>query len=115
MDCAICKGACCESITLKVQMPTDDLQRFVELRTKPIGQDRNFECRCLALIDGRCGIYPHRPQVCRDFEIGGYNCLTTVHARRNKEQYQLIKSADDPDYDDIPAYLANKGQLPKTH
>ena len=96
MDCAVCLGACCESITLNVRMPTDDLQRFVELRSKPIGNDRNFEVPCTALINGRCGIYPNRPQVCRDFEPGGTHCLSTVKARRSREQYAMIRNDADP-------------------
>ena len=103
MDCAVCRGACCESITLSVTMPTDDLMRFVELRTKPTTQNgqimRNFEVPCSALIEGRCGIYPNRPQVCRDFAPGGPGCLATVRARRTREQYEAIRGPEDPPYD----------------
>lgn len=107
MDCGVCRGACCESITLDVQFGTDDLQRFLELRTKPVLVDgryqRNFNVPCSALMDGRCGIYPHRPQVCRDFAPGAPACLATVRARRTREQYQAIRGPEDPHYDGTPA------------
>lgn len=100
MDCAVCLGACCESITLNLQMDSDDMQRFLELRTKPVrigaGYHRNFDVPCSALVEGRCGIYPSRPKVCRDFVPGGGSCLATVRARRTEEQYNAIKGADDP-------------------
>lgn len=31
---------------------------------------------CAALKDGQCMIYENRPTVCRDFEVGGQDCLT---------------------------------------
>ena len=30
---------------------------------------------CIALVDGICTIYDDRPLVCRDYEIGGRDCL----------------------------------------
>lgn len=106
MDCAICKGACCESITLNVQMGSSDMQRFLELRTKPMPVDgafhRNFECRCTALTaEGRCGIYAARPRICREFEPGGVGCLATVRERRTPEQYAAIAGPDDPPWEGI--------------
>lgn len=108
MDCAICRGACCESITLHIQMATDDLQRFLELRTKPVllhgAVQRNFDVPCSALTtEGRCGIYPRRPHVCVAFVPGGPECLATVRARRTPEAYEAIKGPDDPPYQPLTA------------
>lgn len=32
-------------------------------------------CAALDRETMRCSIYERRPQVCRDFELGGYDCL----------------------------------------
>jgi Fe-S-cluster containining protein len=30
---------------------------------------------CSWLVAGKCGHYEHRPEVCRQFELGGEECL----------------------------------------
>jgi len=98
-NCNICRGACCESITLEITGPTNDFQRFLEYRTSPqitgkgrIG--RNFECRCLMLKDGRCLVYEKRPKMCADFEPGGEVCRATVATRRTPEEAKKIFGED---------------------
>lgn len=96
--CERCGGACCESITLSVRMGSDDLQRFVELRTKPVltadGIERNFNVPCSLLVAGRCVGYEIRPQVCRDFLPGSEKCQVTVRARRPPELVEAILALD---------------------
>lgn len=93
--CVRCGGACCESITLDLSTTNNDFLRFLELRSKPQKKAdgtvaRNFEVPCYALIGGRCGIYNHRPQMCRDFEPGGVHCVATVTARRSADEAAAI-------------------------
>jgi hypothetical protein len=87
-------------------MDTSDLQRFLELRTKPIQINgafhRNFEVPCSALKDGRCVLYDVRPDVCRDFVPGSLPCFNTVRGRRTREQYDAIKEASDTNWDGTP-------------
>ncbi len=37
-------------------------------------------CFWLDMPTGKCSHYEHRPQVCRDFELGGTSCLQTREA-----------------------------------
>ena len=106
MRCDVCRGACCESISIGIKYDTDDLQNFLELRTKPIVQDgevrRNFECRCRMLTpEGRCAIYhtPAKPKLCTDYQPGSSYCLATVRARRSEAEFEAIREAGDPHWD----------------
>lgn len=101
MDCAVCRGACCETFTAEIYMhpPMADAQRWLELHAtvENFGTKLTFECRCTKLTsEGRCGIWDDRPMVCELFIAGGRQCLDTVKARRTPAQYQLIRGADDP-------------------
>ena len=99
MNCAICKGACCESFQLKFGreqlVNTDpDFIRFLSMR--PIPDDGfaiRFEIACENLTpEGLCKIYDDRPQMCRDFEIGSERCESVVAYRRGKVGYDNIKN-----------------------
>ena len=101
MDCAVCRGACCESFTAEIYMhpPNRDAQRWLELHAtvENFGPKLTFECRCTALTsEGRCSIWEQRPMICELFIAGGRQCLDTVRKRRTPAQYQLIRGADDP-------------------
>jgi Fe-S-cluster containining protein len=93
-DCAVCAGACCESITLPLGSPDPDFLRWLLLRGQPsvlIPGSTTLECRCTALTnDGRCSIYADRPRVCRDLEPGGIECRTILRRRRTAEQINKI-------------------------
>lgn len=78
--CSYCTGKCCRYIALPIETPTtwsdfdsirwylshDDISVFVESGVWYVMVHRN--CRHLR-PDHRCGIYEHRPQVCRDHKI----------------------------------------------
>lgn len=101
MKCAECRGACCESMSIPavhILAPTGDARRWVELHaTARPGHLLEFEVRCTALTpESRCGIYEHRPLVCKLYEAGGKDCLETVRARRSPEDYQRIRDEGDP-------------------
>lgn len=100
MNCAICRGACCESLTVGLDL-TDlppDARRWVRLHAVGAKDAQvTFAARCTELsAEGRCQIYAERPQLCVAFEIGGHDCLATVRRLRTPAQYQQIRDADDP-------------------
>jgi len=92
--CAICKGACCESLAVPFP-PDDDTAAFLALRGTvdpaprrvPSGEDVVYvylEVRCSQLTrSGRCGCYDTRPGVCRAYEVGGVGCRAAVRRRRS--------------------------------
>lgn len=107
MKCLECRGACCESFAVPVNIRPDDPVNVWFLLHATVGKDRTpdgrmvdvaaFECRCTKLTgEGRCGIYPDRPTVCRQYEAGGNACLLTVKRRRTPEEYQRIRDESDP-------------------
>jgi uncharacterized protein len=78
LSCAGC-GACCNLQQHPPFMPT-------ELDALPPGlaaelqaamtRDKRKTGPCLWLtVDKQCGHYQHRPEVCRQFELGGEECL----------------------------------------
>lgn len=93
-DCAICKGACCESLTLGLVPADADMLRWLLLRAKPSVLSPGsyiLECKCTALDDnGRCKTYSDRPQICRNLEPGGLECTTILTLRRTPAQILQI-------------------------
>ena len=93
--CAICKGACCESLLFPYGLETnDDELEFLKARGRIIGPFIEVETRCPHLAScGSCGIYATRPRVCREYAIGSHLCLSTIAARRPGEWGERIKAA----------------------
>jgi hypothetical protein len=85
LDCQDC-GACCRaayhSVTVEPRDPVVRLHgRLIEDRGSYLEIRRKGD-RCAALEGGEtaespfaCSIYLDRPETCRDFELGGENCL----------------------------------------
>lgn len=82
-DCASC-GACCREAYHVVEIDEDDpfLEAHSGLVTMPDGRAvlERPGGLCVALCSSQngeyhCSIYPTRPRNCRDFEVGGENCL----------------------------------------
>lgn len=101
MNCAECRGACCEEFALEladVRMPTPDVHRWLMAHAEQEDDGAiRFECRCRHLTPaGRCDIYADRPNVCRVYQPGGTDCLETVGRRRTLGDYQRIREASDP-------------------
>ena len=74
--CQKCKGQCCRVVKIAVQPMAADQQRWAEMRgTIKNGRWRiNSTCRHLD-DEGKCSIYETRPKVCRDFAVGGPECV----------------------------------------
>ena len=102
MNCAECRGACCEEMALRevdVRIHADAL-RWLRLHSDPAANTRGwltFEVRCGALSqDGRCNVYEDRPAMCRYYPAGGQDCLDTVKRRRTADDYRRIRGPEDP-------------------
>jgi Fe-S-cluster containining protein len=68
---------------MDIKMHSHDARVWMELHAVQRLDELEFECRCTELTyHGRCGIYPSRPQVCRDFVVGSQPCLDIVRERR---------------------------------
>ena len=92
--CAICKGACCESLVFPAPSFTSEGD-FLSVRGYHVDYDRvEVESRCPKLTDcGRCSIHERRPSVCRSFTVGGQRCVDTVNRRRSGQQRLDILNA----------------------
>ena len=82
--CNICRGACCESLLFPLSGMNAEHAEFMKIRGRPIGIGIvEIEARCKSLnAKGQCGVYKERPDLCRQFEVGGTLCLDTVRRRR---------------------------------
>ena len=78
--CRSCRGACCESVSLVMGgVFTDDQKRWLEFHgLKVEGVDVRIPVRCEKLVDGRCGIYETRPQLCRMYVVWGQSCRAVM-------------------------------------
>jgi Fe-S-cluster containining protein len=95
--CAICKGACCESLVFPAP-ELGDQREFLQARGVefPISGHIEVESACKHLTScGSCGIHAERPKVCRDYKVGGLMCLITINRRRTPGQVQEICAAID--------------------
>ncbi len=80
LPCDTCGGACCRFVVVAIGELTADQRRWAEMRG-PV--DFAYKgaflwrlpvaCQNLA-EDGMCRIYASRPDVCREFEVGGELC-----------------------------------------
>lgn len=91
--CEICKGACCESIILPISFKDKDAQRWLDLHGERSEMGIRLDCKCKALVDGRCSIYDDRPEVCRVFEVGSAGCLLALNTRRDEETISRVLEA----------------------
>lgn len=86
--CALCKGACCEFISL----PPEALSSWLVLhgnaqKTRP---GINLNVKCKALKGGLCSIYNRRPEQCIHFEVGGPGCLEAIAYRRHYKRKEIL-------------------------
>ena len=85
IDCAECGGLCCTSL----QIPGVDewtLQELEWAKLRGIVADGIWyvNAPCKHFVRGRCTIYETRPQACKDYPVGGPDCLATRKALRGK-------------------------------
>lgn len=86
--CDTCEAACCRMQVLLIGDP--DVPEGMTERSDWGGQvmHRRADGWCTALDRGtmRCTIYQQRPQVCRDYEMGGIDCLDTWVRRSHPQR-----------------------------
>jgi Fe-S-cluster containining protein len=75
--CANCEACCCR---LEVILITDTgvPDAYVEIDEwggRRMARLDDGWCAALDRNDMTCMIYENRPKICRDFEMGGYECL----------------------------------------
>jgi Fe-S-cluster containining protein len=78
VTCSTCKANCCQ---LEVMLISDTgvPEKFVAVdEWGSMTMDRLDDGWCAALdrTTMMCSIYEKRPWICREFEMGGYECLT---------------------------------------
>ncbi len=81
--CKACGGACCSSLVMS--LPVDgpaDLVQWLTLRGKREANSVRLNVPCSALEDGKCSIHLMRPQNCRDYKVGGPQCIAAINALR---------------------------------
>jgi Fe-S-cluster containining protein len=76
--CATCEASCCR---LEVMLITDTgvPDRFIEIdKWGGMSMERLEDGWCSALDRNTmmCMIYEKRPWICREFEMGGYDCIS---------------------------------------
>lgn len=103
MRCSVCKGACCEEFAIPFVPVAGDVDRWLNLHGTVRGGNGkkqrwiHFEAACTKLDErGRCTIYNDRPETCKHYRPGCYDCLDVVMRRRTPEQYAYIRSPSDP-------------------
>lgn len=106
-----CSGCshCCEYISLEIDKPTE-LKDFDNILWYILHKDVwvyideekdwyiQFNTPCEKLVDKRCGFYPTRPQICRDYEPEA-----CVRYSRDYEESYMFKNEED-----LYRYLAKK-------
>lgn len=118
MNCAGCRGACCEVITLPhfagKGVFTQDSNRWLELHGRPVQIENVFgqtapgvelEVVCRELTPGgQCGIYgeDNRPIACQVYPAGGKDCRSVVKRRRNRAWYEsMVRESGDPTWEEL--------------
>lgn len=76
--CSNCQACCC---SLEVMIITDTGVPYKYIRTDEYGgetmtQLEDGKCAALDRDTMLCSIYENRPWVCREFEMGSYECIT---------------------------------------
>jgi Fe-S-cluster containining protein len=93
--CELCKGACCESILLRIDTSPIETE-FYDARGS-VFQLHGFQyaelpARCPYLSKaGKCMTYAQRPVACSRFAVGSTMCLTAIQ-RRRPDQAEAIRA-----------------------
>lgn len=95
--CALCRGACCESIALPI--PTDpdvDTVRWLSYRGTIRNQMLRIEARCSQLTpDGQCGQWASRPKPCQDYPVGSDACRYAITERRSTNAGEILATLEE--------------------
>ena len=83
-ECDGCGGACCRFVVVAIGDMTPDQRRWAEMRG-PLDFAHGgallwrLPVACPHLTaEGRCDSYADRPDVCREFEVGGKLCKAAM-------------------------------------
>jgi len=89
--CELCRGACCEGFRLPDAMfNSDDLNTWLNNHGQKEGNHIYFPCPCGHFKDGKCLIYNFRPDVCKQFEVGGVPCRRAITRNRPRKHAEAI-------------------------
>ena len=78
VTCANCRACCCRLEVLLIG-DTGVPDRFVAINNwggMTMARLKDGWCAALDRESMRCTIYPQRPWVCREFEMGGHECVS---------------------------------------
>ena len=78
MTCEECKGACCESMVIGLRGFSSEQQKYFEYHGELTDKGVRLLTKCKHLINGKCNIYPMRPQICRDYKEGSESCKEAI-------------------------------------
>ena len=76
-SCSTCRASCCR-LEVMLVTDTDVPERFVEVDERggmTMARLDDGWCAALDRATMRCSIYDRRPLICREFEMGGWECL----------------------------------------
>ena len=84
VSCASCKACCCR---LEVMLISDTgvPDRYIEVDQwggRSMARLEDGWCSALDRNTMLCMIYEKRPKICRDFEMGGYECIAEQATNR---------------------------------
>lgn len=83
--CRACRGACCVSLVLPIDVDSVPAEVGVMLRLRGSQEAYGFRidaaCRHLSR-NGRCRIHSDKPTVCSEYQVGGEACRAAVRANR---------------------------------
>ena len=77
VTCDSCAAKCCRLEVMLIS-ETGVPQRFIETDnwgSMTMARLEDGWCAALDRSSMRCSIYENRPWICREFEMGGYECL----------------------------------------
>lgn len=101
MNCAVCRGACCEETEIELTPRSRADAEWFRVRLGNENENENGKVllplsRCPQLTaEGRCAIhFTSKPVVCVLFEPGGEGCLEALEKRRTPEQIKEISRDD---------------------
>ena len=94
--CEICGGACCESIVLPWVRGDTKTEAWLSVRGERIDRETfALESRCKHLTNkGACGIHEQKPDICREYPIGGRACLAAIARRRIVDAGRIIEAIE---------------------
>lgn len=91
--CAICKGACCETLLMPMNPGaiSPDTRKYLKMRgvLTRVGLRVDVPCKSLS-PSGTCSVYSTRPDICRVYAVGGIACRESVLSRRDPKTAEQV-------------------------